>query len=305
MLRDGALLCLGLNWRPLLSSASTFFFNALDSVVANTCLSLVVCCSFLGLPAWSLLAFAAVVSLAVVAFTIRITNMATSSGRLLSLIVLLRSAVCDPPFPPSGAAAWVYDAAGGEPAEWALDLGGYNARAKRPVDTIFSYGGDMEWYPGSPNPYQTYFPPASQQAAAAYAATPGVRFVICVVDGRMDGGASYDPDLSKLTDGELREWASNTAALYCSVDSVDVRQRAASGVPLARSPRCPPPPLLAARWLASAGTPARSGAVLGQIQGALSSFLVLPLGRPSLQRARLRQPSPPSRALYNNVHVRL
>ena len=121
---------------------------------------------------------------------------------------------------PRGAGAWVYDAAGGEPAEWAADIAKFNARARTPIRTVFSYGGDMELYLGTQNPFQTYFPPANQAAAVAYSATPGVESVVLVVDGRMDGGESYSPDLTKLTSAQIVEWAGLTAELYCAVDAV-------------------------------------------------------------------------------------
>ena len=76
-------------------------------------------------------------------------------------------------------------------------------------------------YPALPTPGQTYFPADSQAAASAYAATPGVNYVSVVIDGRMDGGESYSPDLSRLSHAQLLAWASDTAALYCSVDAVD------------------------------------------------------------------------------------
>ena len=122
---------------------------------------------------------------------------------------------------PRGAAAWVYDASGGQPAEWADDIAAFNAKAHTPIRTIFTYGGDMELYLGSTNPFQTYFPPGNQAAAALYNATPGVESVILVVDGRMDGGEDYSPDLTKLSDAQIVEWAGLTAELYCSVAAVD------------------------------------------------------------------------------------
>jgi hypothetical protein len=141
----------------------------------------------------------------------------------LSLAIALPSAP-RPPLPPRGAAAWVYDVTGGEPAEWADAIAAFNlAPGKRAhnISTIFSYGGDMELYPALPEPYQTYFPAENQAAASAYAAVPGVAHVVLVVDGRMDGGQDYSPDLSKLTPLQLREWAAVTAALYCSFEQVD------------------------------------------------------------------------------------
>jgi hypothetical protein len=120
----------------------------------------------------------------------------------------------------SGAAAWVYDTKGGEPAEWADDISAFNLAAKTPLSIIFSYGGDMEYYPNSAQPFMTYFPPASVAAAESYNSTPGVNHVITVIDGRMDGGEAYSPDLSKLTHQQLLEWAIGVAELYCSYDVV-------------------------------------------------------------------------------------
>ena len=79
----------------------------------------------------------------------------------------------------------------------------------------------QEYYPALPQPFQTYFPASNQEAAAAYNATPGIDYVILVIDGRMDGGQSYDPDLSKLNNSQLQDWADEVAELYCSFDIVD------------------------------------------------------------------------------------
>ena len=71
----------------------------------------------------------------------------------------------------------------------------------------------MEWYAPAG---QVYFSDQSQQAAAKYAASPGVDRVIAVVDGRMDGGEDWSPDLSKRTTAEVEAWADETATVYCS-----------------------------------------------------------------------------------------
>ena len=63
----------------------------------------------------------------------------------LWLGVSLAVGTAAPPFPPSGAAAWTYDATGGQPAEWAPDIASFNAAAVQPISMVFSYGGDMEW----------------------------------------------------------------------------------------------------------------------------------------------------------------
>lgn len=125
--------------------------------------------------------------------------------------------------PPLGNAAWVYDTKGGASGMWANELGSYNGGATScaTITTIFTYGGDMEWYPSMSPPGQTYFAQQSQEAAVRYGALSGVEHVVAVVDGRMDGGQPYSPDLSKLTEAQAREWADTTASVYCSFDTVD------------------------------------------------------------------------------------
>jgi len=123
--------------------------------------------------------------------------------------------------PPKGNAAWVYDVKGGQPAMWAPQIGGFNqGNVNHSISIVYSYGGDMEYYPDLGQPYQTYFDASSQQAAKTYSQTQGVKSVICVVDGRMDGGEDWSPDLSKLTIQQVDEWADVTAELYCSYPQV-------------------------------------------------------------------------------------
>ncbi len=150
----------------------------------------------------------------------RVSNTAAAAAAAF----LLCAARAQPPFPPAGAGAWVYDVSGGQPAMWSDDIAAFNllpGRRAHNVSTVFSYGGDMEYYKGTPNPFQTYFPAENQAAALAYARTAGVDYVVLVIDGRMDGGESYSPDLSKLTPSQVEQWADVTADLYCSFESVD------------------------------------------------------------------------------------
>jgi len=121
---------------------------------------------------------------------------------------------------PTGKATWVYDVAGGQPAMWASAIAAFNKDAQKPIEIIYSYGGDMEYYPDDKNPFQTYFPLSSQQAAQTYSEIKGVTTVILVIDGRMDGGEDYSPDLSKLTAAQAKQWAAVTAELYCSFPQV-------------------------------------------------------------------------------------
>jgi len=91
----------------------------------------------------------------------------------------------------------------------------------------------MEYYPGSPEPYQTYFPQENQVAAQLYSTTPGVKSVILVIDGRMDGGEDWSPNLSRLTEFQVRLWANVTALLYCQYPMV-------SGIQVDLEPFVPP-----------------------------------------------------------------
>jgi len=134
------------------------------------------------------------------------------------------AAICfaaQPPLPPPGAAAWVYDDKNGAIAMWAQEIGLFNNGAKTPINVIWSYGGDMEYYPRLAQPYQTYFDDHAQAAASKYGSTNGVSYVVTVIDGVMSGGLSYSPDLSRLNNAQLAQWADVTAKLYCSYDQVD------------------------------------------------------------------------------------
>lgn len=121
--------------------------------------------------------------------------------------------------PRDSLAAWLYDTKGGSPAMWSDALSSFNTAARRPINVAFSYGGDMEWYPPAG---QTYFPVQAATAAKTYRnSTAGVEYVVVVIDGRMDGGEAWSPDLSKRTQAEVEAWADSTAALLCSYDDID------------------------------------------------------------------------------------
>lgn len=104
---------------------------------------------------------------------------------------------------------------------WSSAIAAFNAKASKPINVVFSYGGDMEYYPPPTGP-QTYFPDTAQRAAATYRnGTTGVNYLVAVIDGRMDGGQSFSPDLSKRTQAEVEAWADKTASLLCSYEHVD------------------------------------------------------------------------------------
>ena len=121
--------------------------------------------------------------------------------------------------PPKGAAAWVYDAKGGQPAMWSSNIAEFNTQAaNKGINTIWSYGGDMEQWSGK---FYSYFPAQSQQEATIYKNTTGVEYVVAVVDGRMDGKQTWSPDLSKLSTAQVQQWADVTADTYCSFQQID------------------------------------------------------------------------------------
>lgn len=62
--------------------------------------------------------------------------------------------------------------------------------------------------------------PSRHTAAVVYTQTTGVDSVITVIDGRMDGGQPWSPDLSKLNTSQIEAWADEATDVYCSVDAV-------------------------------------------------------------------------------------
>eukprot|EP01111_Echinosteliopsis_oligospora_P000367 TRINITY_DN1037_c0_g1_i1.p1 TRINITY_DN1037_c0_g1~~TRINITY_DN1037_c0_g1_i1.p1 ORF type:complete len:353 (+),score=87.98 TRINITY_DN1037_c0_g1_i1:86-1144(+) len=132
----------------------------------------------------------------------------------ISSLLLLHSALCALPTPPTRS-TWVYDVLGGQPAMWAPEIRDFNSNnTDHGFNLIFSYGGDMEYYPGTNQPYRTYFD--NNKAVKEYKKIPGVVDVMAIVDGRMDGGQAWSPNLSLLNQSAVQEWADLTAAVYCS-----------------------------------------------------------------------------------------
>lgn len=100
---------------------------------------------------------------------------------------------------------------------WASDIDAFNTgNTKHPFNTVIMYGGDMEYYPDLNPPFQTY--PPNLAAIEKYRQVTGVTHIHAIVDGRMDGGEDYSPDLSKLSVSAVQQWADVTAAVYCSYD---------------------------------------------------------------------------------------
>ena len=47
---------------------------------------------------------------------------------------------------------------------WAADIATFNSAAKQPINIIFTYGGDMEYWPSpGKSPFYTYFDESNQQ----------------------------------------------------------------------------------------------------------------------------------------------
>jgi len=134
-------------------------------------------------------------------------------------------------------------------AHWAPAIAAFNKASPVPISTILSYGGDPEfwadagvqdptacWAPAkSTCNFTTDFDPNNQKAAGHYAATEGVKSVIALIDGRLDGWQQilryngYDacnygdfyPNLNNLTDAQVDQLASQTAKLYCKDNNLD------------------------------------------------------------------------------------
>eukprot|EP01029_Cantina_marsupialis_P000847 TRINITY_DN10657_c0_g1_i1.p1 TRINITY_DN10657_c0_g1~~TRINITY_DN10657_c0_g1_i1.p1 ORF type:complete len:425 (-),score=105.22 TRINITY_DN10657_c0_g1_i1:344-1618(-) len=132
-------------------------------------------------------------------------------------------------------------------AKWSKNIKEYNEVAPEgsKISVIYSYGGDIEFWPNPHNPtachkpasedphecaVSVFFDDNNKAAASKYAETEGVETVIALLDSRMDGWPviskynDYDackfgnfyPDLRNLTDTSLQNLAENAAKLYCS-----------------------------------------------------------------------------------------
>jgi len=143
-------------------------------------------------------------------------------------------------------------------AEWAGDIDTFNkgaSSAAGQISTIYSYGGDIEFWTSKKNKtgchapasedlavcnVSVYFDPVNAQAAQKYrSSVTGVDSIIALLDSRMDGwqqlltygekGEACDvcefgdfyPNLHNLTNNSLDSLAKRTAQLYCKEDVVD------------------------------------------------------------------------------------
>jgi hypothetical protein len=187
--------------------------------------------------------------------------MATSSTYgLLALAALAALASADPVFN-YGHAAYVYGPlhCTGNPcdvvpscneAHWAKDIAAFNRASPVPISTVLSYGGDPEFWAdagkGKTDPHACHAPadqfcnfttaydPNNRKAAGHYAATEGVKQVVALIDGRLDGWdqimrynghdachfGDFYPNLNNLTYTQVDQLAHQTASLYCKDDNL-------------------------------------------------------------------------------------
>merc|ERR1711934_923839 len=115
------------------------------------------------------------------------------------------------------------------------------------ISQIYSYGGDVEfwpaktdqqacWAPANPDTCNatTYYDSNNKLAAAEYAKAPGVKSITALLDARMDGWNmienynNYDacdfgdfyPNLNNLTAPHIKTLAQYTAKLFCADDNL-------------------------------------------------------------------------------------
>jgi len=124
------------------------------------------------------------------------------------------------------------------------DIAAYNQMAVESarINTVYSYGGDIEFWPVKDQPTACWTPakepacnvsifydPINAEAAYLYSTAFGVQNIVSLIDSRLDGWSmierynNYDackfgnfyPDLNNLTSAELDLLAMQTAQLYC------------------------------------------------------------------------------------------
>jgi len=131
-------------------------------------------------------------------------------------------------------------------AEFAPDIAKFNndhSISDAGISTIYSYGGDVEFWPKSQAPadschapakdtcnFTSYYDPINEKAAGVYAKTDGVEQVVALIDARLDGWdmitqynnldacqfGDFYPNLNNLSHTQLGQLANQTAKLYCA-----------------------------------------------------------------------------------------
>jgi len=115
------------------------------------------------------------------------------------------------------------------------------------ISQIYSYGGDVEFWPNKGHPTAcaapadpalcnatSYYDGNNKLAAAEYSKAHGVKSVTALLDARMDGWdmikaynnhdeckfGDFYPNLNNLTNGHIEKLAEHTAKLYCADENL-------------------------------------------------------------------------------------
>jgi len=132
-------------------------------------------------------------------------------------------------------------------AHWATDIENFNndqSISEAAITTVYSYGGDVEFWPKKDSPtacnapaasdcnFTSYYDPINKEAASVYSKTAGVKQIVALMDARLDGWSmitqynnddacdfgDFYPNLNNLSATQLGQLATQTAKLFCSDD---------------------------------------------------------------------------------------
>jgi hypothetical protein len=135
-------------------------------------------------------------------------------------------------------------------ASFAEPIGNFNSDTSisdATISQIYSYGGDVEFWPAKKSPQAcwapadpskcnatSYYDNNNKLAASVYAKAPGVKSVTALLDARMDGWemikgynnhdacdfGDFYPNLNNLTKPQIESLAQHTARLYCADENL-------------------------------------------------------------------------------------
>jgi len=130
-------------------------------------------------------------------------------------------------------------------AHWAKDIEAFNTDhsiSNASISTIYSYGGDVEFWPNKNSPkacqapavegtcnYTSYYDENNEKAADVYRKSEGIKQVVALLDARLDGWdmitaynkndacnfGDFYPNLNNLSAVQLGNLAKQTASLFC------------------------------------------------------------------------------------------
>ena len=130
-------------------------------------------------------------------------------------------------------------------AHWVQDIENFNndPSSKASISTVYSYGGDIEFWPSDKNEldacwapatdtcnYTSYYDKNNKAAADVYAKADGVHQIVALMDARLDGWnmieaynnndacnfGDFYPNLKNLSSVQLGKLAKQTAQLFCA-----------------------------------------------------------------------------------------